>query len=237
MACLEPQAKQVKVCVIKVLNSNMLAEIETRFPDSTLVDSRVAASHQGRSHSQVVEGNALMIQHINWEKPRVAFSKDGSHWQSDEIVGELLVIVENLQNFIFYEETLSLVIEDCGLAATPEEVTLLFGSGNAAAKTCNRTLFRQYSEVYTLFDLDPGGINTYGNIKIMLAEDGMQPNFLAPKNIEAYLERSQWMLNNEERTSIYHAGIKHPELSPLLQCLYTSGKKLEQETYLDRIYG
>ena len=237
MACLEPHAQHSTFSVIKVLNSSMLAEIETRFPDSAPGNHRVAASHQGKSHSHAVEGNALMTQHIHWDRPRVAFSRDGIHWLADESEGEQLVIVENLQNFIRFKETIALLIEDCGLSATPEQITLLFGAGNAAAKACNRTLFARYREVYTLFDLDLGGIKTYGNIKMMLAEDSIQPRFLAPHNIKAYIERSEWRLDHEERTAIHQAGREHPELSPLLQHLYISGKKLEQETYLDRIHG
>ncbi|AOS96152.1 hypothetical protein AUP74_00683 [Microbulbifer aggregans] len=233
MQCLQPESRFAGESVIKVLDERSLREIESQFPAPAPIIDRISASHSGKSHSERVEGNALMIQHISWDRPRVAFSRDGQTWIEDEPAGDILVIVENLQNFIRFEETIALVVDRCGLSAAPSEITLLFGAGQAAAKACNRTLYTRYREVHTLLDLDAGGIKIYGSIKALLANTGLQPRFLVPDNIDAYLARATSSMSQDERTAIHCAGRAHPELTYLLQRLYLTGKKLEQETYLD----
>ena len=237
MKCLQPESQFASESVIQILDDRALKEIESWFPAPAPIIDRVSAAHSGKSHSARVEGNALMIQHIDWDRPRVAFSRDGQTWIEDEPAGDILVIVENLQNFIRFEETIALLVERCGLSASPREITLLFGAGQAAAKACNRTLYTRYRAVHTLLDLDPGGIKIYGSIKTLLADTGLQPRFLVPDNIDAYLARATSSMSQDERTAIHRAGRAHPELTALLQRLYLTGKKLEQESYLDPLHG
>jgi len=235
--CLAPESRLTQRTQVRIVDESLFTDIESQFPSPTPITDRVSASHTGKSHSQSVEGNALMIQYHPWQKPEVAVSWDGRRWSPPPPENTSLVIVENLQNFLRYRETLDLITADCDIEDQPEQLILAFGAGNAAAKVCNLSYYRQFRNVYTLFDLDMGGVKTYANLKSLLGPADMTPRFLAPRNFEQYLERSQWHLTQDERSAVYLARGKHPELAPLLTCMYTKGKKLEQETYLERIHG
>ncbi len=218
---------------VRILDEEACVALEENFPMQVTVSDRVSAAVAGNSHDVGVDGNILIVHQAHWLKPQVAISWDGKDWspRPDNLLH--LLIVENLQNFLCFQDTLRLVTELCDLPLPLESILLVYGAGNAAAKSCNALYYKEFSSVNCLFDLDRGGIRTYAALKQLLKDSDIKPRFLFPGDVRQRLSRSRWRLDDDEKKYIHQARTKHPELIPLLDQMYKFGKKLEQETYLD----
>lgn len=226
-----------KKTVVRIEDEEGCGSLEKRFPQPVLVIDRVSAATAGDSHQVAVDGSMLIVQHSTWSHPQVAVSWDGIKWTPLPEPNLHLVLVENMQNFLRFRETLSLIKALCGVGAHEDSILLAYGAGNAAAKPCNAQYYRYFASVNCLFDLDRGGIRTYGTLKGLLAPDSIQPTFLVPQDVKKRLDDSRWWLDDDELRYIHNAKNDHPELKPLLDYMHHSKKKLEQETYLEVQHG
>ncbi|WP_155163095.1 toprim domain-containing protein [Sansalvadorimonas verongulae] len=228
-----PRSDYEATTVVDILDQDAFDVLRERFPEPVLVVDRPSASMAGNSHGKPVSGSLLNIYRPDWAEPRTAVSWDGAVWSPEPEQDIHLLLVENLENFLRPRETLELTIQQCGLTVNADKILLVYGSGNAASKACNGLYYRQFLSVNCLFDLDVGGLGIYENIKAMPELQSHTLRFLVPDNVQARLQASRWKLTASERTKIFQAQSAHPELSELLRVMYTSHKKLEQETYLN----
>lgn len=230
---LETQSQYGRKSILRILDQTAFTALASNFPPSIAVYDRVSAAVAGNSHRIAVDGNALMIHRTQWSHPQVAICLDGQYWSPEPVKNSHLLIVENLQNFLCSRETLKIATHLCSLQAHEESILLMYGAGNAAAKACNRHYFQQFDSISCLFDLDRGGIQTYSTLKNLLRPFDKSPDFLYPSDVSERLQRSRWRLNDEERRYIQAAKTANPEIASLLDQMYRSQKKLEQETYLE----
>ena len=226
-----------KKTTIHIEDENGCESLETRFPQPVAVIDRISAAVAGDSHQFAVDGSMLIVQSCTWSHPQVAVSWDGTTWTPLPEADLHLVIVENMQNFLRLRETLSLIKTLCGIEAREDSILFAYGAGNAAAKPCNAQHYRHFASVNCLFDLDRGGIRTYGTLKRLLSPEGMKPTFLIPDDAKKRLNHSRWWLDDDELRYIHTAKNDHPELKPLLDYMHHTRKKLEQETYLETQHG
>lgn len=222
---------------VRIEDEDGCKSLELRFPQPIQVIDRVTAAAAGDSHQVAVDGSMLIVQQATWNHPQVAVSWDGIGWTPLPKPNLHLVIVENMQNFLRLGETLSLIKALCDFGEHQDSILLAYGAGNAAAKPCNVQYYCNFASVNCLFDLDRGGIRTYGTLKRLLEPLGKQPTFLVPNDVHNRLDQSRWWLNDDELQFIHAAKKDYPELQQLLSYMHHSKKKLEQETYLGAANG
>ncbi|MRI31684.1 hypothetical protein EOPP23_01575 [Endozoicomonas sp. OPT23] len=218
---------------VQIIDQDAFLRLKSRFPEPVAVSDRATASLAGDSHAKAVTGSMLTLDKSSWLEPRVAVCRNGLQWSALPEPHEHLLLVENLENFLRVEETLSLAIERCGLDEKRDQITLAFGSGNAAAKACNALFYQHFDSVNCLFDVDAGGIQIYQNIKKLLADSTVPVRFLVPENVSSLLEQSRRKLPDDERQKLKAFSEENPELRSLIAIMRQSHRKLEQETYLD----
>ena len=230
-----PLSVYAKTTRVTITSPRDFQELRDRFPESLPIVGRISASAAGDSHLKPVDGSLFVVYNLHWPHPQVAVSWSGGDWTPWPEPHQHLVIVENMQNFLRFRDTLALLRTRCGLDVAAESILLAFGSGNACTKSCNAQYYVRFASVNCLFDLDCGAIKIYSALKNLLAPHKVHPRFLVPDDVSERLARSKWHLSHEERTVIYQACVRHPELSKVLAHMYHSHKKLEQETYLEAI--
>lgn len=226
-----------KKTAIRIEDEEGCKSLEKQFPQSIDVIDRVAAAHAGDSHQVAVDGSLLILHKASWKQPQVAVSWDGLFWDPLPEPNLHIVIVENMQNFLRFHETILFIRTFCGLNVPEESILLIYGAGNAAVKPCNSEYYRHFASINCLFDIDKGGVKTYNSLKKLLAPVDIPLTFLTPKDISKRLENSRQWLNDDELRYIHAAKNKHPELESMLNHMYHSRKKLEQETYLEIQHG
>lgn len=217
---------------IKILDDDGCMKLEQRFLPAITVTDRVSAAQAGNSHQVPVDGNMLVTYRLNWPRPEVAVSWDGHDWQPEPDAGTHLLIIENMQNFLRPDDSFVFANEYCDAKLRGESLLFLYGAGNAVTKACNKNYLSQFKSVYCLFDIDAGGILAYIKLNALLKDFPIPIQFLYPKDCRERLEKSPQELSDKELKFIHDAKQKYPEIAPLLNDMYQTKKKLEQETYL-----
>ncbi|NIC38682.1 hypothetical protein HBJ58_18590 [Halomonas desiderata] len=190
---------------------------------------RAHAAFLGNSHSSRVSSAMVVVRRLSHRHPLVALC-DGKLIEFQTSFGEQALIVENLENFLALDETLSL-LPLCGLDNSWRKADILFGSGNGITNELLQPLLRQYLEIGCLFDPDFGGLRMFDTL---YQRDDMPPlRWLAPADLEQRLLASKRNLPPEQRQQLNIFATRTPPLRPVAQLLYDTGKRLEQETYLD----
>jgi len=192
---------------------------------------RIDQSSLGNSHGARVSSAMVTVRSARQPHPRVVMVNDqgeiSAPWGSTPAAR--LVIVENLENFLSLDGTLSL-LPACGLSPAWQDADILYGSGNSITNILLTPFFQQYQEIGCLFDPDPGGIRMCDT----LHQRGDLPSlyFLAPADLRERLSASTREINMKQRQQLAIHIRRSPPCAHVGRLIRTTGKHLEQETYL-----
>ncbi|HGW3656242.1 TPA: hypothetical protein ACNH47_001644 [Pseudomonas aeruginosa] len=207
---------------VHITDPAAFAALIERFRPSGLV-GRVGAAFDGDSHRVRVSGTCLLMRSQPHPHPVVALY-EADCWHVPRPTGPAGVIVENLENFLDLERTLTLVT---GLLhQAPADIELIYGSGNQATNRLNTAFLDTFSELYCLFDVDPGGLRMYATLRKQL------PTALVPADVEQRLGRSRYGLSRQGSQDILQYADLSPETDQLIRHMRLHNTILEQETYL-----
>ena len=192
---------------------------------------RIDQSSMGNSHGARVSGAMVNVRSARQPHPQVVMVNDqgeiSAPWGSNPAAR--LVIVENLENFLSLDGTLSL-LPACGLSPAWQDADIVYGSGNSITNILLTPFFQQYQEIGCLFDPDPGGIRMCDT----LHQRGDLPPlyFLAPADLRERLTASTRELNMKQRQQLAIHIRRSPPCAHVAGLIHTTGKHLEQGTYL-----
>jgi hypothetical protein len=216
---------------IHITDSTAFAALIERFRPSGLA-GRIGAAFDGDSHRASVSGSYLLIRSQSHPHPVVALY-EVDHWQAPRPTGQVGVIVENLENFLDLERTLTLITGLLHRAHT--EIELIYGSGNQVTNRLNTAFLDSFSELHCLFDVDPGGLRMYATLRKQLPSSRLR--FLAPADVEERLGRSRYSLSGQSSQDILQYAGLSPETDQLIHHMRRQNAVLEQETYLLTLPG
>lgn len=192
---------------------------------------RIDQSCVGNSHGARVSGAMVNVRSSRQPHPHVVMVNDHGEISTPpgSTPGARLIIVENLENFLSLDGTLSL-LPRCGLSPAWQEADILYGSGNSITNILLTTFLQQYQEIGCLFDPDPGGIRMCDT----LHQRGDLPPlyFLAPADLRERLSASTRELTMKQRQQLATHIRRSPPCAHVAGLIRTTGKHLEQETYL-----
>jgi hypothetical protein len=216
---------------IRITDPTAFSALLERFKPSGLI-GRIGAAADGDSHRAGVSGSCLLIRSEPHPHPVVALY-EVNHWHVPRPTGAVGVIVENLENFLELQRTLSLV--SGLLQRKPAQIELIYGSGNQVTNRLNSAFLGSFSELHCLFDADPGGLRMYATLRKQLP--ALRIQFLVPTDVEQRLERSRYSLGAPGRQDILQYVGLSPETDQLIYCMRQQDAILEQETYLFTLAG
>lgn len=193
--------------------------------------ARVDQSLMGNSHGARVSGAMVTVRNRRHPHPAVIVVSDKGEvtLPPGRALASRVVVVENLENFLNLEGTLTL-LPACGLSPDWQKADILYGSGNSVTNRLLSPVFQQYCEIGCLFDPDPGGIRMCDT----LYQRGDLPplHFLAPADLPDRLEASLRNLSVKQRQQISTYIRRSPPCAHVGGLIRATGKHLEQETYL-----
>lgn len=212
---------------VRILDALAFDSLLARFQPSG-VDGRTGAALDGNSHAAGVSESILIFRSEYHPHPTVAITEQGE-WTVPRPLGPIGVIVENLENFLRFHETIAFI--GSILPFELDEFELIYGSGNQVCNSLNAPVLNRFDAIYCLFDVDVGGMRMFKTLKTLLPEQSIK--FLSPADIDGRLTRSKYMLSDENRMELFE---RYRDLSPetdrLISCMRDTGRTLEQETYL-----
>lgn len=215
---------------VTVIDALAFDSLLARFQPSD-VQGRTGAALDGNSHAVGVSESILIFRSEYYPHPTVAITDQGE-WVVPRLLGPIGVIVENLENFLRFHETIAFI--GSILPFDFNEFELIYGSGNQVTNSLNAPVLKRFDVIYCLFDVDVGGMRMFKTLKTLLP--GQAINFLAPTDMHGRLTRSKNLLSDEHRIELFE---KYRDLSPetdrLISCMRATGRILEQETYLAAI--
>lgn len=192
---------------------------------------RLDQSSLGNSHGARVSGAMVTVRSARQPHPQVVMVTDKGEISAPlgSTPAARLVIVENLENFLSLDGTLSL-LPACGLSPVWQDADILYGSGNSITNILLTPFFQQYQEIGCLFDPDPGGIRMCDT----LHQRGNLPPlyFLAPADLRERLSASTRELTMKQRQQLATHIRRSPPCAHVAGLIRSTGKHLEQETYL-----
>lgn len=190
---------------------------------------RISAARQNRSHSHKVKGSLLLIRKRDQHPEVVMMDEEGS-FQHTRKVSSRALLVENRQNFIYAQRTLTF-LEKFTSFHPAQEVDVIFGEGNEICNSLHRQFLSQYESLYLFFDLDLGGLATARNLIALLPEKPVE--FLVPFDIKARLQNVIEVPDADYIQKVINIGYSCPPLAPFARLIQEHGRTLEQESYLD----
>lgn len=202
-----------------------------RMADERHAVTRIDHSIMGNSHGARVSGAMVTVRSRRQPHPQVVMVNDQGDISAPpgSVPAARLIIVENLENFLSLDGTLSL-LPTCRLSPAWQEADILYGSGNSITNILLTTFFQQYQEIGCLFDPDPGGIRMCDT----LYQRGDLPPlyFLAPADLRERLSASRREINMKQRQQLGIHMRRSPPCARVGGLIRTTGRHLEQETYL-----
>lgn len=200
--------------------------------------SRITAAAQNQSHSQKVIGsylNILLSAH-NSDKSYpvfISFDTDGRVTYPPNTpltkTGSCdLLIIENVQLFLFWHRTVSFLRARCGFDSISFDIAL--GRGNEISNTYHQHFLSKYQTIYLCLDIDLGGLMIAKNLMHLVP--GTPCQFLIPDNIDNYLNKVVEQIDLKTLNSIRAIGLQHSELFNASRAISKHIKTIEQESFL-----
>lgn len=229
----KPLSEYDSKTIVEVIDKEAFNALLKRFPERLAVTDRVSAAVAGDSHQMSVLGGMLNVWRLGEAHPFVVLSTDNENWHPLPVKkgNKTLIIIENMTNFIRFDELVDYLKKDC--SATMEgEVYIAYGAGTAASKIGLENYYKHFEQIECLFDLDVGGLTIYHTIKERLSHYNLKPRFLYHSQASSMLKASNRGLSGEELKKLYWFAQKLPELKGLITAMYEAKRSVEQEVYL-----
>lgn len=216
---------------VTVIDAIAFDSLLARFQPSG-VDGRTGAALDGNSHAAGVSESILIFRSEYHPHPTVAITEQGE-WTFPRPLGPIGVIVENLENFLRFHETIAFI--DSILPFELDKFELIYGSGNQISNSLNVPVLKRFDAIYCLFDVDVGGMRMFKTLRTLLPEQAIK--FLSPTDMHGRLTRSKYILSAEHRIELFERYLDlSPETDRLISYMRATGRTLEQETYLAPIH-
>ncbi|WP_370280661.1 hypothetical protein [Pontibacterium sp.] len=213
---------------VQIKNEEAFCQLWARYSEVSYSD-RISAASAGDSHRSRVSGSFLLLRSIEFSHPQVVLCRD-QDWKCPVALNAHALIVENLENFLAFQQTLTFAINHCVMPVEMGDVDLIFGQGNSITNSLHRSFLEEYQSISCLFDPDLGGVKMFSTLFEMTGD--LNIRFLLPEDIEDRLTGSSRPLSLQERTDLSRYAGRHPDLDRAIQVLRSAGRTLEQETYL-----
>lgn len=201
-------------------------------------ESRITAASQNQSHSQKVIGSYLNIVLSAHENDKaypvfVSFDIEGrvSYPPNTSITrtGSCdLLIIENVQLFLFWQRTVSFLRARCGFNSTSFDIAL--GRGNEISNTYHKQFLSKYQTIYLCLDIDLGGLMIAKNLISLVPDTPYQ--FLMPDNIDNYLSKVVEQIDLKTLNDIRAIGLQYSGLFIAARTISKHIKTIEQESFL-----
>lgn len=211
---------------VQVQDAERFERIVARFSGQNET-TRIGAALSGDSHQVNVSGSCLILRSLQQSHPVVVLM-DENGYSCPIAIAPVLLLVENLENFLAFEATLNLLTEWLDVDCSNWQV--VFSAGNQISNRLHTDFLQHYKKIFCLFDLDLGGLKAYSSLKNMLPDREL--HFVLPDQLEPRLNASHWILSVEEREELLRYRNVTPEVDQLISLMRASRRKLEQETYL-----
>lgn len=201
--------------------------------------NRITAATQNQSHSQKVIGsylNVLTSAHNNDDNHPifVMFDEEGRATYPPNILPLKetacdLLIIENVQLFLFWRRTVAFLREYCGFNSISFDIAL--GRGNEISNTYHKQYLSKYQTIYLCLDIDLGGLMIAKNLISLVPDTPYQ--FLMPKNIDSYLNKVVEQIDLKTLNDIRAIGLQHLGLFNVAHTISKHIKTIEQESFLN----
>ncbi|MCF2948790.1 hypothetical protein L0668_11780 [Paraglaciecola aquimarina] len=192
---------------------------------------RNSAAKQNNSHAYNVNGSMLLVREGAIHPQVVMFDTDGNYLPKREW-HDYALLIENRQNFISIDKTLSFIKTYCDIGDVDLQKALtVFTEGNAISNALHLRFLCKFKSIFLLLDVDAGGLQIASNLLTLLPNSNVV--FLVPSDIKDRLKTVRAPAKTISIEKAIRLGRKHPELTHVAQLIYKTERELEQESYLD----
>lgn len=221
-------AKKIKgnLYLVTDIHTNLISQLELLANDYG--NDRISASRQNRSHNTKVDGSFLIIRQSSAHPEVILFDEKGRYSLNRKITKKALII-ENRQNFLCIEKTLSFLKQKTNIEIT-EGIDVIFSEGNSICNSLHYRFLSQYQKLYIFVDLDLGGIIIARNLNKLLPN--ISKEFLVPADIEIRLSNVIEKTLPQEIDEIIKLGASDSFIAPYAKLIQRYNRTLEQESYL-----
>lgn len=194
-------------------------------------DSRVSAARQNRSHAVSVSGSMLVVRRGTSHPEVVLIAPDGAAVVPFTCSTRALVI-ENLENFLFIEQTVAFLARHCGFTCDQlRQTDIIFANGRQITNKLHANFLCNYEQVDLLLDFDLGGFEIAASLFKLLAE--ISGRYILPDDIQSRLEKIQSPIAHHELERIVTIAKTHERLLDAAMIMKQYQRVLEQENYLE----
>lgn len=200
---------------------------------------RISAANQNQSHNKKVIGsylNVLLSAHENNLAAHpvfITFNEEGVvTYPPDTLLAreaaEDLLIIENVQLFLFWQRTVAFLRESCHFKSKSFDIAL--GRGNEISNNYHKRYLSGYKTIYMCLDIDLGGLMIAKNIVNLVP--GTPYQFLMPNDIDSRLNQVAELIEAKTLNDIRTIGSRYAGLSKAASVISNHTKTIEQESFL-----
>lgn len=194
---------------------------------------RVHASQQGNSHNHRVTANLVMVYHkaVRKQIPDIVYVSSLQTIQNFESQPRLLLI-ENEENFIRYNDFCSVVSEFLGYSVDIGNTDIAFGGGNRITSYLLFEWYANYKEILCAFDYDLGGLKMFKTLRKQMGE---KVSFVQPFEYIDIINLFKKEPDSDEKLIKCISLAKELDFKELARTISETRCFMEQEILLDRI--
>lgn len=214
---------------LRVVGPENFQRLIAYYGNAVDLSSKSAAAMTGSSH-RFASSHSITLVCSQKEPHPTAVVSGGGGVITPRPIGRIGLIVENLELFVRFNETIAFCNEFTGLdAALSDSLEVIYGSGAAITGHPASKFLQTFEGLYCLPDMDAGGLEICLALHKRLPE--LNLSILFPRNLMQMLKSAGEPFTEAERIRLVSlAQIKLT--SEPANILLSAGKKLEQEVYL-----
>lgn len=209
--------------------SNELEDALKKFTELNY-ESRVSLASQNKSHYQKVSGSMLICRKGQEHPYVVVFDREGNYQSPISCDPKTsCLIIENLENFLFVQNTLDSLSSDSLLV--PNQISdLIFSDGKAITNSLHHEFLSSFDRLFLFLDLDRGGLKIAASLKKSLPQAEMV--FLISQHTKTMLSNVVSMESPEYLKEVEVLGRDNPFLYDAATLILEYRKTIEQEAFL-----
>lgn len=213
----------------RIVNVEAFGRLVAHYGEAVDMTSKSTAAISGNSHRFASRHSISLVCSFTNPHPVAVVSSTGGV-SAPRNIGPVGIIVENIELFVRFKETLQFCVENAGLdESLLNTIEVIYGAGSAVISSPSAAFLRGFSCLYCLPDMDAGGLEICVKLQGKIPEIGIE--VLYPDTLSQMLERAGEPLSDTERTRILLLS-NNKLVSGPAKILLKTEKKLEQEVYL-----
>jgi len=214
---------------VRVIDRDFFNRLLEHYGSVVDMSSKASAAITGSSHRFAsMHAITLVCSHLNPHPIAVVSGAEGV--VMPRRLGTVGIVIENLELFIRFRETLQFCIDKAGLdRRLAESIEVVYGAGASVTSHPCAKFLQTFVVLYCLPDMDAGGLQICATLSKRLPD--VELSILFPSALSHMLESAGVPLTELERVKL--VGLSKIKLtSEPANILLLAGKKLEQEVYL-----